>query len=85
MSIENDIKQVDSYSELTPEKVLNIIKDVFYKDFSEHDRIYQGCKTNGFVFRDALNLNVCNDPECTSCRKWDNAMKQELKKLNLVK
>lgn len=29
MGIENDIKQVDSYSELTQEKVLNIIKDLY--------------------------------------------------------
>lgn len=85
MSIENDIKQVDSYSELNQEKVLNVIKDVFYKDFNTHDRIYGTCKTNGFVFRDVLNLNICNDPECTTCKEWDNAMKQELKKLNLIK
>lgn len=83
--IEEDIKQVDSYSELTQEKVLNIIKGVFGKTSKKDIQIAQGCKTHGLVARDVLNLNICNDPKCTSCREWNNAVKQELKKLNLVK
>ena len=52
---------------------------------SKDIHIAQGCKTHGFIVRNKFNLYICDDPECTSCREWDNAMKQELKKLNLVK
>jgi hypothetical protein len=79
--IEDDIKQVESYSELTQEKVLNIIKDVFSESFNKNDRIYQVCKINGLVARNVSNLNICNNPECTSCKEWNNTAK----KLNLVK
>ena len=82
--IKDDINQVNSYSELNQEKVLSVIKDLFGKT-SEDIHIAQGCKTHGFIVRNKFNLYVCDDPECTSCREWDNAMKQELKKLNLVK
>jgi hypothetical protein len=82
--IEDDINQVNSYSELNQEKVLSVIKDVFGKT-SKDIHIAQGCKTHGLIVRNEFNLYTCDDPECTSCREWDNAMKQELKKLNLVK
>ena len=80
--IKEDIKQVNYYSELTQEKVLNIIKDVFSESFNKHDRIkiYQGCKTNGLVARNVFNLNICDDPECISCKEWNDTAK----KLNLV-
>ena len=79
--IEDDIKQVNSYSELNKEKVLNIIKDVFGKTSKEGIQIGQGCKTHGFVVRNKFNLYICDDPECTSCREWNDTAK----KLNLVK
>ena len=79
--IEDDIKQVDSYSELNKEKVLNIIKDVFGKTSKEGIQISQGCKTHGLVTRNVSNLNICDDSECTSCREWNDTAK----KLNLVK
>lgn len=78
--IEDDINQVKTYSELTQEKVLNIIKDVFGKT-SKDIQIGQGCKTHGFVVRNKFNLYICDDLECTSCREWNNTAK----KLNLVK
>ena len=78
--IEDDINQVNSYSELNQEKVLSVIKDVFGKT-SKDIQIGQGCKTHGFIVRNKFNLYICDDPECTSCREWDDTAK----KLNLVK
>ena len=39
--------------------------------------IHQGCKTYGIVRRDGLNLNLCRDPECGSCRTIHEAIKAE--------
>ena len=78
--IEDDINQVNSYSELNQEKVLSVIKDVFGKT-SKDIHIGQGCKTHGFIVRNKFNLYICDDPECTSCREWNDTAK----KLNLVK
>ena len=78
--IEDNEKQVDSYLELNQEKVLSIIKDVFGKT-SKDIHIGQGCKTHGLIVRNEFNLYVCDDPECTSCREWDNTIKIELGKI----
>ena len=75
----------NQYSNLTIEKLEQIIKYVML-DISKGDNeivIGQGCLTKGFVTRSWLNLNICNNPDCTSCREWDNAMKEELKSLGL--
>ena len=38
--------------------------------------MYQSCKTNGVVKRRALDLNLCNDPECLSCSDIKKALKK---------
>lgn len=40
--------------------------------------MYQGCKTNGIVLRTTENLNLCQDPECVSCRRFENLLTDNL-------
>ena len=67
--------------DLTEEKLKEIISDIFKKPSKKTFQIYQGCKTHGAVLRSSDNLNICNNPECVSCRELDNVMKKELKKM----
>ena len=75
---------------ITIEQLNKTIKDVISDTFKTNDKeivIGQGCLTNGYVMRSPSNLNICNNPDCTSCREWGNAMKNclysELNSLSL--
>ena len=37
--------------------------------------MWQGCLDQGAVERSDWNLNLCSNPDCVSCRMWDDAIK----------
>jgi hypothetical protein len=72
----------NTYPNLTMERLEKTIKEILLDTPKVDDKeivIGQGCLTNGYVTRSYLDLNVCNNPDCKSCREWDNAMKEEFK------
>ncbi|MGK2864866.1 MAG: hypothetical protein ACSLE0_23240 [Chitinophagaceae bacterium] len=65
----------------------NLMEDIdaFLKELTESKkklegkfRLVSGCKTNGIIELDLDKL--CNDPECTTCRSFENAFREEVKK-----
>jgi hypothetical protein len=65
---------------LTKESIGAAIKESFQKMEKEDEIImFQGCRTLGIVARTTLDLRICADPECESCRMVENAVKQGLK------
>ena len=83
MSIQDNIKQVETYTTLTEEKLTEIIKDVMTVKDKDNIVLYQGCATYGAALRSSSNLNICSNPNCKTCREWDDAMKKEL--LNYIR
>jgi hypothetical protein len=76
---------------ITIEELHKIIKDVTTDTFKTNNKeivIGQGCLTNGFVMRSLSNLNICTNPNCTSCRAWHKELidmtTKELKSLSLT-
>jgi hypothetical protein len=76
---------------ITIEQLTKVIKEVISDTFKPNNKeivIGQGCLTNGYVTRSPVNLNICGNPNCKSCKEWDQAMKdclhQELKSLALT-
>jgi len=39
-------------------------------------RLVSGCKTYGLIDLDLPN--ICSDPECTTCRNFENAFRKEV-------
>ena len=64
----------DKYPHLTEEKLKNIIEEVFFKE-KEKISFANNCIEKGLVARTNLNLNLCNNSECSNCRELENAIK----------
>lgn len=67
---------------LTKEKIVETLKEIFYRKQEERkDRkvvMAQYCKgANTWVDRGEFGLNLCNDPDCVSCRMLHRLMKEE--------
>lgn len=76
---DKDIKPMENLTEERLRKVLNDIstslkgKNVI--------KTYQSCLTYGVVERSEIDLNICANPKCTSCRQMSKLMDEEMKKL----
>lgn len=75
---------------VTIEQLTKVIKEVISDTFKPNNKeivIGQGCLTNGYVTRSPANLNICTNPDCTSCRAWHKELidmtTKELKSLSL--
>jgi hypothetical protein len=40
--------------------------------------VMQGCLTKGIVQRSTLDLNLCSNPDCTSCQQYHNSLKKHV-------
>jgi len=68
-------------NELTAKEIEEFIKEVFTQKKHKERKIvmYQGCKKYGWANRSEFDLNLCDDPECPSCRMWDELIAKEAK------
>ena len=43
--------------------------------------VFQGCATHGSVKRTGLDLGLCGNPECLSCKEWGDNFHEAMKKM----
>ena len=76
---------MENYKELTLDKLKEIIDDITFNNKSKLI-LFQGCLTNGVVERTGLDSKVCDNPNCGSCRNFEEAidkiLKEELKNIS---
>lgn len=63
---------------LTVEELYDTIREIFFRDENKKPRdivLARFCITNGWTYDNPLP-KLCNDPECGSCRMFDEALKE---------
>ena len=68
--------------EITKKEIQRVFDEIFSNFFTEIERkMFNYCKQKyTLVDRSILNLNICNDTECLSCRQIEGCLKEEAKK-----
>jgi len=62
---------------LTEKKLIKLIEEILEDTKKESSIIfYNWCETKGIVTRSNLDLNLCNNPNCKSCRELSKAIKE---------
>jgi hypothetical protein len=80
--MEDNKKDKEEYKPLTLEKLEEYVQDIFNNPKWTNEReivIYQGCITKGAVERSSINLNICDNPNCPSCKMLSDALAEEAK------
>jgi hypothetical protein len=60
-------------SKLTEADLVSMIRELF-SNGQPGLLLFQECIDKGLVIRTDLNLNLCGNPKCTSCREWNKAI-----------
>ena len=61
----------------TEKKLIKLIEETLEDTKKESFIIFSNwCETKGMVTRSSLDFNLCNNPNCKSCRKLSKAIKE---------
>lgn len=65
------------YNKLTKKDLKKAINEMMSKRTPDSMTIFSGCRSKGIVRRTAWDLNLCNDPNCVSCRDLEEHLKNK--------
>jgi hypothetical protein len=66
--------------ELTVEKLMSFLQDIMPNpDAPKPMILFTGCIEQGLVCQSSEQFNLCNNPDCKTCRNLEDALKEQCK------
>ena len=66
--------------ELTEEKLMSFLQDIMaIPDAPKPMVMLTGCIEKGIVTQSSVEFNLCNNPDCKTCRNLEDALKEQCK------